>query len=729
MEDSKSAQRKTPNIPGTTSISVESYNVLNNYRSYTYNFTIAALHKSDVSDPKKYMNKPLDLIILKSGGKGIVDIKPERVNSADVGRASMDAYDRFDRLVKTESAKKVQQVQNNAAIIEGFKQRSPGRFDMFLEDVSIDAIMAPSEETGLTLATKIEFTVIEPYSINGFIEALQVTSLAAGYPNYLQASFVLKLDFLGYPDSQDFTEPTIVPNSSRYFVFKFTKIEVEVTERGTTYKCMAVPFGETALGLPNKLKTPIGMEGKTVKEILTNLMDGLTKQAAKANKESREAGAAANKSDRYFIKFPTRTENGMNFDLDNEIANYKLVDLQADQKLYKFDNPGNSNANGYTKTSGAKKTDVETVKYNPVTAASKIHFRENARVDDIISSVIRDSAEIRTKLKNIGKNGNPDQYGFVDYFIIKTEIVNQPENDPVTKKPYQDFIFIVMPYKVYYTVIPAHYRQKIDSKKIKTLVNRQYDYLYTGDNVDVLSFKLNFNSLFFEAIPNAMAADDQPAGKHSAVKGYQTVAKIDTDPVSKSAMSPAAPAPTQASSELTSVQSMGGNATLPQDDPYLQLSRAMHSAIVNSKASMMTGEIEIIGDPFYLTTSSNGGRYPANSSTKSMDTGEVDVFSREIVILINFRNPVDIDTLERGGLYYFDDNRVSFSGIYRVLRCNNSFRNGSFTQRLNIVRIPGQTEVGEKPSRPEDAVKTETKSDSGTTAASEPGNISDTPAA
>jgi len=42
-------------------------NVLNGYRSYTYNFTMAALSASEVNDPSTYRNRPLSRVILKSG--------------------------------------------------------------------------------------------------------------------------------------------------------------------------------------------------------------------------------------------------------------------------------------------------------------------------------------------------------------------------------------------------------------------------------------------------------------------------------------------------------------------------------------------------------------------------------------------------------------------------------------------------------------------------------------
>jgi hypothetical protein len=61
-------------------------------------------------------------------------------------------------------------------------------------------------------------------------------------------------------------------------------------------------------------------------------------------------------------------------------------------------------------------------------------------------------------------------------------------------------MYVVTPYKVHYTKIPTYGAEQIDDKKLRKLSLRQYNYIYTGDNVDIITFKLNFNTLFFEAI-------------------------------------------------------------------------------------------------------------------------------------------------------------------------------------------------------------------------------------
>ena len=55
---------KTSATPGDTE------NILNNYRSVTYNFTLAAISPADLKNPQGYRNKKLKYVIASSKGKG-----------------------------------------------------------------------------------------------------------------------------------------------------------------------------------------------------------------------------------------------------------------------------------------------------------------------------------------------------------------------------------------------------------------------------------------------------------------------------------------------------------------------------------------------------------------------------------------------------------------------------------------------------------------------------------
>ena len=192
-------------------------NVLNSYRSYTYNFTIAALSKDAAAKPEEYRNGTLGRIVLKSGGKGSAQMTASAAMNTDEQKSAP-----------------LRNLGNEQ--LAGFNRDSPGRFDMFIDNVEINSILMPSQAGGVSQATGIKFEIIEPYSINGFLEAIHTSAVAAGYPSYMGAKFVLLVEFQGYPDNADLPIPEKIEKASRYFPFIFSKVEIEVTERGTVYK-------------------------------------------------------------------------------------------------------------------------------------------------------------------------------------------------------------------------------------------------------------------------------------------------------------------------------------------------------------------------------------------------------------------------------------------------------------------------------------------------------------
>lgn len=634
-------------------------NVLNGYRSITYNFTFAGLNKTYLENPDALRNSELDLVILRSGGKGSQGITATGTSADDM--------------------------------IAGFNKNSPGRFDMYIDDIEIESLMSFSPSSNSSLPTKIKFNVFEPYSINGFIEALHVVSVAAGYTSYLDASFVLKLEFKGYPESGDFSSPVTIPNTTRYFPIGLTGIDVDVSEKGTRYSVNAIPYNERSFGQQNVLKKSIKMKGSSVKEILTNLIDTVNKQNIKSYQDSKPNGNV-NQVDTYAIKFPSWDDStGWVETQDNKIASAVLVELLKDNALYSMADPGNSTKPDGYKTSGKASpspqevaSKPESIKYNPTTTS--VQFSENMNIHDIIVAVIRDSEYTRNIIKDIKKH--TDQYGMVDYFMVRIETTNTGINNEETKKPVQNITYVITPYKIHFSKIPNLSDNLIKEEELKKLSVREYNYIYTGQNVDVLSFKLNFNTLFFEAIPVSMGKKDAPEAKTSAANN-NNVQVSQSSPQNEDAKKFQVPL-TPKRTDVTPIQYYGSNASQPLDDPYSVLARNMHNSVVNSKSSMLTGELEILGDPFYLVTGGLGNFKPKPSSKGKTTTGEANHLYGQLLVTINFRNPIDIMTYEEGGRVFFDPNRVPFSGVYQVTDVISTFKSGIFKQRLNVLRMPGQ---------------------------------------
>ena len=670
-------------------------NVLNGYRSVTYNFTIAALDNTDLKNPESYRDSELKFVVLKSGGKG-----PGGMSSSPSEQASRLATDNPDedpRIKRTVQADAKASIKYNEELVTGFNKESPGRFDMYINDVTIETIMTTNETSNSTLPTKIKFDVIEPYSINGFIEALHVAAIASGYTSYLDACFLLKMEFWGYPDAGDFSEPVLIKNSERYFPFGLTEVGVDITESGTRYQCSAVPYNERAFGQTNKIKKPIKMEGATVQEILENLFKGINEQVRDSIDKSNSSNSGY---DEYVIKFPSVAPTGEFVDTVNtKIASKKLTELLKDNALYAMAEPGDTQKpNAYQADDSKKPTaeqqakQPESIKYTP--GKTIVNFPQDININDAISAVVRDSDYVKDILKNIGKKPDcPDQYGFLEYFMIQLNVVNKTQKNEAEKRNYQIYTYQIVPYKIHYTRIPGYGQSIIKEEDLKKISHRTYNYLYTGQNVDVLTFKLNFNTLFFEAVPAAMGNKDTVASKSAAAPGNNVEIKNNTsdpnlDAKDRRLMNQVPQHPVKVIS--TPVTAYGGNATQPKDDPYSVMARYMHDSVVNSKASMISGEMDILGDPFYIATGGIGNYNPKSGAKGTTEKDEADHCAGSTLITINFRNPIDFNSFENGGMAQFDNNRVPFSGVYQVLQAVSTFKDGVFKQKLNIIRMPGQ---------------------------------------
>ena len=329
---------------------VGSTNVLNYFRSYNYLFTLSCVandalaNLSTVDQVSKLSNK---FVIAKSSGKtddirfGInpddaVDMYKD-LNSDPVVKYDDKGYRLAPNLVKNPDAKDT---------IRKFNETSPGRFDFYFDDVEIETIISFDKKTGFSKATKLEFVLIEPYSLAGFLEALQTAAVAAGHPTYKSAPFMFKIEFKGYPDWTEVADdaPVSIEPASRYFIIRFSDLAIKADDKGTRYSCKAVPVNELGFGETNKLKTSLNIEGNTVGTILENMFDSINRSNKEANKIKVDATITGNLAqvDEYVIKFPKvdPSTNEIKYsEINEDLKNTRVADLSKSNKSYSFLDP------------------------------------------------------------------------------------------------------------------------------------------------------------------------------------------------------------------------------------------------------------------------------------------------------------------------------------------------------------------------------------------------------
>lgn len=652
--------------------SILSENVLNNYSSYNYVFTLSGLSKSSLKAPTAdlFEQSSKDLKILSSSGKG-ADYKI-KISNEDT------------EIIDNKST----------MIVEGFNKNSVGRFDMYIDNVEVDTILAFSSNSGSTLPTNFRFEVFEPYSMNGFMEALQATALASGYLNYATASYLLKMKFIGYRGTDDGIDDDI-KKSTRYFGIRINKVQLDVTEKGTRYICVGIPFNEFAFADEiNKLHQNIQVKGITVGDILTNFMSDLQvqrKQATDASYTTKSKPPDLDQ-DEYAVQF---TDGTREFE---KLKTSKMSEHLKENRIFSIIDPQLATSKNAYDPKAANNGAVQTVSTkmdSPMSAV--VNFSINSNITDCISAIITESSWARNLLKDLIYD---PETGLLDYFSIRVTTTNKKKIDPIKNRPYQKFTYVITPYKIHYTLIPGYQQEKFNFKPgvLKHFILREYNYIYTGKNVDVIEFKINFNNSYLAPMAQAMGrAVDSSSLPNAAKLSDASGTVFDGDKLSSKISSRQLGAATPGQTIDPNLSTNFGNrsaygtvtAGQPLLDPFYLQSKAMYEAIIRNPADMVQVDLGIIGDPVFLA---DGGvsNYNPTSTNGLTANGAIDRHNGMSYIKINFMNPDDIGT---DGFIQFNEGKIRFSGVYMIKKVVSKFSNGLFTQKLTLRRMSQTDDV------------------------------------
>ena len=681
-------------------------NPLEQFASYNYIFTLGCLSDFELNFPDfTYRRKDPSVVILRSGGGPTP--------------GSTSGYD-----------------QN-------------GKTEYFIDDVEVETIVAGNDNTRSTNATSIRFNVTEPYSMGLFLQTLQISAKRARGPDstYLEAPFLLTVEFKGYDDAGNYIHSS---NLRRMFPLKLVNIDFEVTEGGSQYSVQAIPYQEIALTDETQTShTETQFSGSTVAEMLQTGAKSFTK-ILNDRQILKEDAKQVGKADQYVIVFPKTLSSaeessafmqGQPEQEDDSATTRKFT--QEEIKEYYISETGDSNGkvpDNYeqelennagvsvkrsglgenireyaeklefmndigkakiTKTnldagtqpmSGATNAESETTKGKidrcKVTRSGDVRcatFSAGKKIQDVIEEIII--------LSDYGRSiadKKADKNGMVPWFRIQTQVFNADESAETvgtTGKPARIFVYRVVPYLVHRSKFQASSDASPGILNLKQQAVKEYNYIYTGKNKDILNFDINFNTAFFTSLAgdsgqlgrdSKTAVTDEVTGGNSRAVAGKSAPNSNTDSVSKSG------------DKVVKPNSVDGGG--PVLHPESQVARDFNEALVNSPVDLMMVDLEIMGDPYYIADSGMGNynalQVPGilninKDGTMNYENGEVD-------IELNFRTPLDY-----GQNYMeFPGNGTApvgqFSGIYQVLFCNNKFSNGQFTQTLQTIRRRAQ---------------------------------------
>ena len=653
-------------------------NPLLDYASYTYNFILAAL------TPKEYNELSAKNQIYYNTG-----YKPNNVIIASASRQNMQLK-RQERFLK----------------------------DFYITDMKFTTVVGMNARTRASNLAEMQFKIIEPMGVS-FFDRLYDMAKDLGFKNYLEIPYLLIIEFMGYRDDGTPDESSKLKSQTKFLPIKLAKIKLQVTSAGSEYDVNAIPYNHAAFltSEHGSAQANFQIAAKTIGEFFAE-KDGdslvnkymedqreLDKRVESLKRVREDLGIDATDADirnaineerlthakKYhnaqsyaqalnaferaaFNLKATGAVNTYRFDIAPEIANSAIVEFA---KL-----PA-------TRASFGNKDAARNKDQNTENSQDGL-FAINAGTSniDVINMVMKNSSYIRDQIKDLPVKGNEDPLAIAEKankplkwfkIIPSVKIHDYDEKRNIYSK---EITYHIKPYLI------ANTKSPLVPKNIVRNFMREYKYIFTGDNRDILDLQIEFDALYYTMATidkNKWAYLNSSPG--SAVDTIKVLSRNSSDPV----FQPLKTTPVSSNAPMQS-----GDASI-DSSKGIAVSDLWNSIYGSAKGDMININLKILGDPRYIKQDDVFFAPVENTINNTLEQSNLVNADKNIVLFdrserfvkISFFTPLDY--ADNGLLETTDRYRTSrFSGIYRVIKIDNVFSKGKFEQNVQIVRVFGQ---------------------------------------
>lgn len=680
-------------------------NRLHNYSTYTYGITLHLLTQDSfnaMADGNDWIGLPSTYTLVSSAG-------------------------RWGDLVKNKNA---------------FHRPSEFSDDFFFDGLSMETIIGLNQQSRATNVIDVNFTLVEPYGLT-FMNRLLALAVRLKIPNYLANPYVLQIDFFGSNDAGIEIHP--IPDITKFIPIKLLECKIKVGTQGATYACRASPYNHSAWA-QTVSSTPVNFEikAKSVGDFFNNTGDisNIATEAQARSNAAQEREQVSNntyisQADRdtrtraltdqinapYKVKSYTgaynayqlylknnktiQQESVLIFKIDADIAGSDLVyPKQTDLKTTPTQDRTDSKTQPVITNPTTKGTPPQK---GPPVDIEKFNVNAGTSIVEVINMIMRNSKYItdqvrgNTTVEKLMEDGKPLKW----FKII-----------PKIKLKNYDYSTNTWSHEITVNIIPFtyhNYKHPVASKSamneiIKGL-RKEYNYIYTGKNDDILDFSIDFDALFYTAVnvlkdnlASLSGADktltDQQRNPDGSPTPEALPADVRPDLLKEAQLQFNVIHPVSADQSNT----QGFNAW--QNTSIQIASDIMKSVYSGARGDMINLKVRIIGDPDFIKQDDiyfNPGNpnYPSEGEAYSPDgsilTDRGDIFCR-----VRFKTIVDMDQNTGGIRSTLGDNNPqqylesNFSGVYKIIKVSTELKGGKFEQVLDMIRWPDDPELPPK---------------------------------
>ena len=662
-------------------------NALHDFASYATLFTLSGLSTNDLLNTSDLLHKAAHDIICQSGGIG--------------PNANQDAKNKNFDATQTQTLKDNPAIQR--AYNDAFDTLQKNR-DLYINRCEIMTYPPANSQRRFTNATKIDIEISEPFGIT-LIERLRAAAANNGYLDHMDAPFLLTIKFQGFDEFGKPIHTAANPNKrvganagpnvgamKRFIPIRIIGIDVNIKSAGSTYSLRCVPWNEMGF-VDRYCKTrtagTIGGKEKTMRELMQEFTKILNEQNAQELKDG-----LVGIQDRYEITISDKCFP------DEKVEPKKIVQtgMRRTQGNLEAQTTEILEYMKFSKETSITQIIEEMMKGHPK-YTNKDYKKWRQKVSKTMSAYgKRKSGTTAQDAYNAMNDKNNQVEFYFDYFQV-TSFVEPIVGlfDPVRGTEAKIIRFAIEPLKfhAYDLAIPG----VVTGDNFKYFVFKTYNYIFTGDNVDIMNVDLNFKTAYYQASLKKTDTDAVSGNPIVGIQGGEVVGTTAKDHFLDSNGT------LHLKKEVTTVSNSDQGRT-GEGTTELEL---FLDYITNPLADMVKLDLEILGDPAWIYQSSLMPKYPAPNGDGTHNSDKDTEFWRNGVdriwnntlrcynadlatpiIMLNFRMPTDLN--DKTGIYELQSEQsATFSGLYRVVSVRHIFDEGRYTNVLQLARFNNQS--------------------------------------
>ncbi len=664
-------------------------NVLHKFATYNTIFTLSGISEDELKS-HAYLSNPVHDIIARTGGIGDPKLSDGQYKSE------------MDKLTK-------ERIWNEQRTGAKYNEKYDPKksvnilskgLDLFFENFNMLSTVGPNSDRGLANITKMNFELVEPFGVS-FVEKVKATTFINGYRDFQDAPLLLTMEFKG-TDEQGRPITSEDKNYVRKIPILIVRVEFDLDQAGAKYQVVAVPFGDLAhddrFKFPRtQITTSVSSVGEWIQEVTKQLDEDQQKEIDEGVRQYKDTYefvvssevakravyardlqiTTAESNASLFTKFWNNYVAGEKTKIDTTPI-IKLADAQVDGQtsLVKYFEDAIRTGEGYS--------------------AIADRFWQYWHLQMTRSSVVRpgttsDSKAAETSYNDLTKFYNSKEFRekakdnqWIPWFEIKVTVFtpNPDIIDNVRKVSPKRVVFKAIPKKIHCLKFfpPGVSLGFMDWSK---WVRKQYNYIYTGENVDVQNLRINYKTAYYLRNVRPFKEEHKSNGKYQDFE--ENLVKIFGSEDSEIRIEP--------------TNQMGKNTLNTGSNK----SQQFYDYITNPEIDMIKIELEILGDPAFICQdqfitihedrSKRADGLGAGVISKKYGSFNAENF--QPLIQLNFvRPPDDLEDRFTGAYEYHYGSGGSientFKGIYQVTKVDSKFQQGQFLQTLYCVRLNQQ---------------------------------------